>query len=181
MRITGPTGTLHQPWVMPFVGDWTNAKLSAAATTGVNNTENVERVDHPLPMVPGVYTATVSFTGSGFQLGVNVKLTKTGQSDFMASAQEIRPDDAKFRINVNGMAAGQWKVFLTNPDGQTSILPNSFSIAGALWQDNIPLTIEVLTDGPTQTVRALDDLSEGNPARRFMRLLFEKRAGQNGP
>lgn len=183
LKITGPTGTVHQPWVMPFVGDWTAAKLSAAATTGTNNTDNVERVDIASPPVAGVYTATVTFsgtltngaqnyslvlsggvanatapaptssavtpnigttdvmilnlTGTGFQLGANVKLTKSGEPDVVATGQEIRPDNAKIRVNVNGMAGGQWNVVLTNPDGQSTTLPNSFSISAALWQDDL--------------------------------------------
>ncbi|MBE2285227.1 MAG: peptidylprolyl isomerase [Prosthecobacter sp.] len=34
-----------------------------------------------------------------------------------------------------------------------------------------PVTLEVIVDGPVQTVRARDSLSTGNPARRFMRLV----------
>ncbi len=183
LKITGPTGIVYSPWVMPFVGDWTNAKLSAAAVTGVNNTDNVERVDIATPTNAGAYTVTVTYTGtltnsaqnfsvllsggtatatasapvatvispnagtvdtmtlnltgSGFQLGANVKLTKSGQAEVVASNQEIRSDNATFRVNVNGMASGLWNVVLTNPDGQSTTLPTSFSIAGALWQDNL--------------------------------------------
>lgn len=35
-----------------------------------------------------------------------------------------------------------------------------------------PLTLEVITDGPVQTVRVRDPLTSGNPARRFIRLTF---------
>jgi cyclophilin family peptidyl-prolyl cis-trans isomerase len=35
-----------------------------------------------------------------------------------------------------------------------------------------PVTLEVITDGPVQTVRAQDTLSSGNPTRRFMHLIF---------
>ncbi|MBB5032490.1 MBG domain-containing protein [Prosthecobacter vanneervenii] len=35
-----------------------------------------------------------------------------------------------------------------------------------------PVTLEVITDGPVQTVRARDTLSSGNTTRRFMRLIF---------
>jgi len=36
----------------------------------------------------------------------------------------------------------------------------------------IPVTLEVISDGPVQTVRACDPLTSGNPARRFIRLFF---------
>ncbi len=35
-----------------------------------------------------------------------------------------------------------------------------------------PVTLEVITDGPVQTVRARDTLATGNPNRRFMHLIF---------
>lgn len=64
LKIDGPAASLHQPWVMPFVGDWSVAKLSAAATTGVNNTDNVEQVFIPAPPAAGVYTAVVTYSGT---------------------------------------------------------------------------------------------------------------------
>ncbi len=64
LTITGPTGTVYQPWVMPFVGNWTPAMLSAPATTGVNNTDNVERVDIAAPANAGLYTVTVNYSGT---------------------------------------------------------------------------------------------------------------------
>ncbi|MFN7561772.1 MAG: MBG domain-containing protein, partial [Prosthecobacter sp.] len=35
-----------------------------------------------------------------------------------------------------------------------------------------PLTLEVVTDGPVQTMRARDNLAVGNPGQRFIRVLF---------
>ncbi len=35
-----------------------------------------------------------------------------------------------------------------------------------------PVTLEVISDGPVQTIRARDPLTTGNPNRRFMRLIF---------
>ena len=35
-----------------------------------------------------------------------------------------------------------------------------------------PVTLEIISDGPVQTVRARDPLTSGNPARRFMRLVL---------
>lgn len=183
LRINGPTGTVYQPWVMPFVGNWTDAKLSAAATTGANHTDNTEQVGIASPTTPGLYTAIVTFTGtltnstqnfsliisggattgiaptptssaltpasstsgmmaltmtgSGYLLGANLKLTKTGQSDVLATGQEIIGDTAKFRVNVDGLVAGLWNVVLTNPDGQTTTLPNCFTVNSSLWSENL--------------------------------------------
>jgi len=35
-----------------------------------------------------------------------------------------------------------------------------------------PVTLQLVTDGPIQTMRAVDPLTSGNTARRFMRLIF---------
>jgi hypothetical protein len=37
-----------------------------------------------------------------------------------------------------------------------------------------PCLLEMVADGPVQTMRAIDPLTEGNPARRFISLRFTK-------
>jgi hypothetical protein len=64
LRIIGPDGTTFFPYVMPFVGTWTVASMSLPATTGVNNTDNVEMVDIAAPPLPGVYRAVISYQGT---------------------------------------------------------------------------------------------------------------------
>ncbi len=64
LRIVGPDDTVYLPYVMPFVGTWTVESMSAPATNGVNNTDNVEQVYIPSPPVAGVYVAIVSHQGS---------------------------------------------------------------------------------------------------------------------
>ncbi len=64
-KITAPNGTtIYQPYVMPFVGTWTQASMSLPATTGKNNVDNVEQVYLAAPTQPGTYTVTVSLDGS---------------------------------------------------------------------------------------------------------------------
>lgn len=64
LKITGPAGSEHLPYVMPFVGTWTVASMSAAATTGLNSTDNVEQVTIPAPPAAGTYHAVVSYRGT---------------------------------------------------------------------------------------------------------------------
>ncbi len=179
--LTGPGGTVHRPFVMPYVGDWTTNTLAAAATTGTNTTDNVEQVLIVAPPVAGTYTATVTFagtltngaqpfslivsggavgdaapaptltasspqtgtgtllltlTGGGFQLGAAVKLTLDGQPDVVATGVEVQGDIVKARVNVSGMAAGQWSAVVTNPDGQSATLAAAFLVAGGLWNED---------------------------------------------
>ncbi len=65
--ITGPNGEVHEPYKMPYVGDWSLAKLEAGAIRGKNDTDNVEHVfDRAKPTLdgPGLYQVTVSLDGS---------------------------------------------------------------------------------------------------------------------
>ncbi len=64
LRIEGPDGTTHRPFIMPFVGTWTPASADLPATTGVNNTDNVEQVRIDTPAFPGTYRVIVSRPGS---------------------------------------------------------------------------------------------------------------------
>lgn len=64
LKILGPNNEEFLPYVMPFVGTWTQASMSAAAVTGVNNTDNVEQVFIATPPSPGVYRAIVSYSGT---------------------------------------------------------------------------------------------------------------------
>ena len=61
LKITGPDGaTVYMPYVMPFVGVWTSAAMSAAAATGKNRVDNTEQVHISNPNRAGTYSVTVS-------------------------------------------------------------------------------------------------------------------------
>lgn len=64
LKLIAPDGTQHLPFVMPFVGTWTVASMSQNATTGINNTDNVEQVLVANPGQPGTWQAVVSYSGS---------------------------------------------------------------------------------------------------------------------
>lgn len=64
LRVIGPDATVHRPWVMPFVGDWSVASCAYAATVGSNATDNVEQVLIATPAAAGVYTVRVTFAGT---------------------------------------------------------------------------------------------------------------------
>jgi len=64
LKIIGPAGSEHLPYVMPFVGTWTQASMDQPATTGRNNVDNVEQVRVTSPPTPGVYRCVITFTGT---------------------------------------------------------------------------------------------------------------------
>jgi uncharacterized delta-60 repeat protein len=90
LKLTGPAGSTHLPFVMPYVGDWTNAKLSANATTGVNTVDNVEQVKITAPPVNGLYTITVNHAGALTGGTQNYSLIISGQS---TDALAVSPPD----------------------------------------------------------------------------------------
>lgn len=181
LEIHGPDDSLHQPYVMPYVGDWTDSTLSAPATTGKNATDNVEQVFIESPPAAGTYTAvvtpdgalandsqhysliisggddtqaaepeitsispetassnltTMTLHGSRFQMGANVSLRFPNEPDRKAFSHIVLPGRITARIDTNGMTGGAWDVVVTNPDGQETILPASFSVAAPFWTED---------------------------------------------
>ncbi|QJE94254.1 MBG domain-containing protein [Luteolibacter luteus] len=80
LKITGPGGAEYLPYVMPFVGDWSEASMDSAATTGVNHTDNVEQVRIASPGVAGTYQVTVSFSGTLTNAAQNYSLLISGSA-----------------------------------------------------------------------------------------------------
>lgn len=65
LKLTSPDGaTQFLPYVMPWVGVWTNNLLNDNATTGVNNVDNVEQVYLASPAAAGAYTITIDHANS---------------------------------------------------------------------------------------------------------------------
>ena len=86
LRIIAPDGTtVYQPFVMPFVGTWSQASMSGAAVTGDNNVDPVEQVQIAAPTQPGVYTARITLDGSLTTSGQAYSLILTGGTDVEAN------------------------------------------------------------------------------------------------
>ncbi len=95
LRVVGPTGTQHFPYVMPFVGTWTVESMSAAATTGTNNTDNVEQVLVAAPPATGEYQAIVSYSGTLANNQQHYALLISGAAPSGPSPQSVTPDSAE--------------------------------------------------------------------------------------
>ena len=63
LKIISPDGTNNWPYVMPFVGTWTQASMSLPAIRGKNDVDNVEQVYLESPTV-GTYTISVALDGA---------------------------------------------------------------------------------------------------------------------
>jgi hypothetical protein len=80
LKLIAPGGSVYSPFVMPFVGTWTQAAMDLPATTGVNTTDNVEQVRLAAPPAAGTYQAVVSFTGTLTNSSQYYSLLLTGAS-----------------------------------------------------------------------------------------------------
>ena len=182
LHLTGPSGSLHLPWVMPFTAGFDTNQFAAAAVTGTNNIDNVEQVYLAAPPAPGVYQINVGYTGtlsgnaqpfslivSGgatndvapapvlsavnpaagtrapltltltgnrFLHGAAVKLTRTGQPDAPGTGIEMLGDILRVRFDASTLESGVWNVQVTNPDGQSALLPNAFTLTTPLWSED---------------------------------------------
>ncbi|MBK8092457.1 MAG: S8 family serine peptidase [Verrucomicrobiaceae bacterium] len=197
LKITGPAGSEHLPYVMPFVGTWTQASMDLPATTGVNNVDNVEQVYLAAPPVAGVYRCVVTYTGTltnntqnysllisgsanelppppplsitsitpttalpgavtmdlagvSFKTGAVVKLQRSGQSDITATSTTWNSTTSlRSQFDLTGAAAGTWSVRVTNPDSETTVLADAFTIVGALWSESFDGTLSGWTSQAT--------------------------------
>ena len=80
LKIVAPGGSEFFPFVMPFVGTWTQASMDLPATTGINNTDNVEQVRIAAPPAAGTYQAVVTFSGALAANSQNYSLLLSGSS-----------------------------------------------------------------------------------------------------
>ena len=88
LKIVAPNGSNFLPFVMPFVGAWTPASMNTPATTGINNTDNVEQVNIPAPPAAGVYQVVVSFSGTLTNSSQNYSLLLAGSSSQIAPGND---------------------------------------------------------------------------------------------
>lgn len=196
LKIIASNGSEYFPFVMPFVGTWTQASMVLPATTGVNNTDNVEQVLIAAPPAAGTYQAVVSFsgtltnnlqnyslilsaaaaqeppppplvlstvspnsgyagpvtfdlTGTGLRADTAVKLTRSGQSDIVATSVQLIGETLRCQLNLTGAATGAWNVVATNPNLETSTLANAFTVVGAIWSENFDAAVTNWTSQAT--------------------------------
>jgi len=112
----------------------------AAGNVGVSSVmiEYDPLVTNPAPTVSSispnvaVNNGSVNITsliGTGFISGAAVKLTKTGQTDIIATGVTIvSSTQITCTLPITGAATGAWNVVVTNPDAQSGTLANGFTV-----------------------------------------------------
>ena len=70
-------------------------------------------------------------TGSNFQNGATVKLTRSSRADIVASPVVLRSStEMQCFFNIPTDSRGSWNVVVTNTDGTTGTLSNGFDVRG---------------------------------------------------
>lgn len=171
LRVVGPGGVVYSPYVMPFVGAWTQASADLPATTGQNNTDNVEQVYVAAPPAPGVYRVTVSLTGTLSGAEQRYSLLLSGAANETPPPPALRLDGVAPATSLPGAAnitltgagfqsgvdlrlrhPGSADIVATNVQFGSSTLSGLFNLAGAAagaWD-----LVATNTNGETATLAA---------------------------
>lgn len=142
LKLIAPNGAEYFPFVMPFVGTWTQASMNLNATTGVNNTDNTEQVLVSTPAQTGTWQALVSFSGSLTSSPQNYSLILTGSKAEAPpppplALSSITPAsglaNSIVTVDINGTSLRADTVVKLTKSGQTDITATSVQfIGGAL-------------------------------------------------
>jgi len=96
----------------------------------------------------GVCTGTVHITdlaGTNFQAGATVRLTRSGQPDIPATGVTVViSSQITCDFDLAGAAIGLWNVVVTNPDAQSGMLANGFTVldSGAPKEVYLPIIFQ---------------------------------------
>lgn len=137
LKLIAPNGSEYFPFRMPFVGTWTVASMNQNATTGVNDTDNVEQVLIQTPGQPGNWQVVVSYTGA---------LSNGSQA---------------YGLHLSGAANIPNLVNLISPNGgEVFYLESSYNIT---WGANVTgnVSIELLKGGAPHSVLAANEVNDG--------------------
>ena len=149
LKLIAPNGTEFFPYVMPFVGTWTQASMNANATTGINNTDNVEQVLIPTPGITGTWQAVVSYSGGLTNNAQNFSLLLDGT----AAEEPPPPPVALSTINpASGLSGALVTIDITG----SSLSTNTLVKLTKAGQADIPTTSKQMSGS---TLRCQFDLS----------------------
>jgi hypothetical protein len=174
LKLIAPNGSEHYPFIMPFVGAWTQSSMNSPATTGINNTDNVEQVLVSTPAASGIWQAVVSYSGSLSNSQQNFSLILSGSANESAP----QPPIALFSITPNnglggslvtaditGTSLGAGTVVKLARSGQPDIAASSVQLIGESLRCQFNLT--GAAPGPWNVVATNPDASSATLANAF--------------
>ena len=141
-----------------------NIKPGTAEGTKIVNTAGIRSTEQPTPYTSSVATTiaaapsivsispdkggnagtvTVTITGNNLDPNAEVKLTKIGETDIVGNMSTGSSDGTHLTANldITEKTVGIWSLVVTNPGGQSTTLPNAFTIESGgeakLWVEII--------------------------------------------
>jgi hypothetical protein len=110
-------------------------------------------------------------SGSYFQPGATVKLTKVSQPDVSGSGLSVVSSSTiACTFDLTGVVTGTWNVEVTNPDAQSGVLTEGFSVRGPSyvyfplvarnWPPIVSLELDSIADATV--LQALPDTNAGS-------------------
>jgi hypothetical protein len=109
----------------------------------------------------------ITLTGTGFQSGTVVNLTRSGSADIVATDVQMANDALSASVNLAGASAGVWDVVATNPGGETAKLPAAFTVIGAIWSETFDGTVSGWTAVTGSNAWNLTSVQSHSPAGSF--------------
>jgi hypothetical protein len=148
LKIIAPNGTTYFPYVMPFVGTWTQASMDLPATTGVNNTDNVEQIRIGGPPASGIYQIVVSFSGTLTNGSQNYSLLLSGSSAeavpppplTLATVSPASAYPGTVTVDLTGTGLGADTAIRLTRSGQSDILGSGVQMIGETLRCQVNLT-----------------------------------------
>ena len=140
LKLIAPNGSEHSPFVMPFVGTWTQSSMDLPAVTGINNTDNVEQVLVSAPAIAGTWQAVVTYSGTLTNNAQQFSLLLDGTSAEeppppAVALSSISPTSglsgSMVSVVIKGTSLGADTVIKLAKSGQADIQPLGQSVSGA--------------------------------------------------
>jgi len=127
------TGTTY---LSHYGTSWTDLGLTHGADAAIRL--RTRPMSPTAPMVSGISPSSgvntgivhvTDLSGSNFQVGVTVALTKSNQAPIAGtSVSRVSSSRITCDFDLTGAATGPWNVVVTNPDAQRATLLNGFSV-----------------------------------------------------
>lgn len=146
LKVTGPDGVVHLPFVMPWTGNWSDDLLNDNAVRGVNTVDNVEQVLLE-DAAAGTYLVEVSVTGTVRNGGQIYSLVTDGGT--------IAPEKAAFvgtteTVSLPIATSTTVPTFVAAPDTVITAQVSDPAVAQVAVTSDNRLQINSLTAGQAQ-------------------------------
>lgn len=129
LRVLSPNGATNFPYVMPYVGNWTDAVMTNLAIQADNNVDNVEVVDIPAPGQNGTYSVIVTRDGT-------LATSPQVYSLVLSGVGSVNTPPAITPVGPRSVTAGSnlaFAVTASETDGDSVILSASGLPSGAIF------------------------------------------------